>query len=136
MPDQFETGTKQVHIKSVGGQIPTQEQAKLTVQEKTLSNVTVGAGAATNFTANLIDMDGFTYIGIGAMADISHSWTINAFPTSDGTNIFTQAAVVAASTSTSKGGAGICYMNYAVIQIINNDAATRTYNVWTRKFNV
>jgi hypothetical protein len=132
----LETGIKAVHINSTEGQLPMQMQSQLTPQEKTLTAVTVAAGGTTNFTSNLVDMDGYNTIGVGVTADASHAWNLNIFPSPDGTNLISPAAVVQSSTSTTKGGAGTCPLSFAVYQIVNNDAVTRTYNAWTRKFNL
>jgi hypothetical protein len=135
MPDQFETGTKQVHIKSVGGQLPTQSQSQLTPQEKTLSSVTVNAGITTNFTANAIDMDGFCKVGIAVTATASHAFAIASVSSPDGSATVSNIATQASSTGWGKHAVGECPTNYAMIQITNNDAATQTYNAWTRKWN-
>ncbi|AKQ07429.1 hypothetical protein AVT25_gp08 [Bacillus phage Pavlov] len=118
------------------GLVPTEEQAKYTPQEKTLNAVTVTAGGATNFTSNIVTMDGFNTLGVGLTADISHSWNLNVYSSPDGTTLISPAFITQSSTSTTKGGSGTCPLNFAVIQIVNNDAATRTYNAWSRKLNL
>jgi hypothetical protein len=135
MPDQFETGTKQVHIKSVGGQLPNQQQSQLTPQEKTLNAVTVNAGITTNFTANAIDMDGFCKVGMMVTTGTSHAFAIAAISSPDGTTTVANIATQASSAGFGKHVTGECPGNYAMVQITNNDAATQTYNAWTRKWN-
>ncbi|AIW03693.1 hypothetical protein CPT_Pookie8 [Bacillus phage Pookie] len=116
------------------GLVPTEEQAKYTPQEKTLSALTVNAGITTNFTSNAIPMDGFTKLGAG-VSSTSHSFTAALLASPDGTTLIGDPAVSKSSTSTSKHLVGEMALNFAVIQITNNDAASKTYDVWTRKFN-
>ena len=119
------------------GLVPTEEQAKYTPQDKILNGVTVIAGGSTNFTANAVYMDGFNTLGVGVLADASHSWVLNVLPSADGsTVIISPAFITQTSTSTTKGGVGTCGLMFAVIQITNNDAATRTYNAWARRMNL
>ncbi|AJK28075.1 hypothetical protein AVV20_gp08 [Bacillus phage Palmer] len=118
------------------GLVPIEEQARLTPQEKTLNNVTVTAGGSMTFASNPILMDGFNTIAAGGSADISHSWTMFVLASPDGSFTFGDPVINRASTSGTKAAAGTCFFNFAFIQIVNNDAATRTYNVWTRKFNL
>jgi hypothetical protein len=136
MANSMETGIKPVHIAGTDGQVPTQEQSRLTPQEKTLTAVTVAAGGATNFTSNVVDMDGYNTIGVGVTASASHAWNLNVFSSPDGSTLISPAAVVQSSTSTTKGGAGTCPLAFAVYQIVNNDTVTRTYDAWSRKMNL
>ncbi|MFS0904130.1 hypothetical protein AB3N02_13835 [Priestia aryabhattai] len=116
------------------GMLPMQMQEQLTPQEKTLNAVTVNAGITTNFTANAINMDGYTQLGVGLTTTNSHSFSVVAINSPDGSTTL-EAAFSKARTALTASVQGAIALNYAVIQIINNDAATQTYNVWTRKFN-
>jgi hypothetical protein len=134
MASSMETGVKGVHITGTDGQVPTQLASQLTPQEKTLSSVTVSAGATTNFIANAIDMDGFSQLGLGLTTTNSHSFSVVVINSPDGSTTL-EAAFSKARTALTASVQGNVALNYAVIQIINNDVATQTYNVWTRKFN-
>jgi hypothetical protein len=135
MAESMETGVKKVHISSTAGQVPMQQMSQLTPQDKTLNGVTVTAGGATVFTASPIDMDGYSYLGIGGTTDLSHSWSLYAMPSPDGTNAFGDVFINRTGTNATKAGTGQSPLNYVLLQIVNNDAATRTYNIWSRKFN-
>jgi len=117
------------------GQIPTQQQSQLAPQEKTLNAVTVNAGISTVFTANAINMDGYSTLGIGGSADASHTWNLFAMPSPDGTNSFGDTFIGRTGASATKAGSGVSPLSYAVLQITNSDTVTHTYNIWTRKFN-
>jgi hypothetical protein len=132
----LESGIKAVHINSVEGQLPMQQQTQWTPQDKTLVAVTVAAGVMTNYTSNLVDMDGFNTLGVGVTADASHPWLLNVLSSPDGTNLISPAFITQNSTSTTKGGQGVCFMNFAVFQLTNNDTVTHTYNAWARKMNL
>jgi hypothetical protein len=134
MANSMETGVKMVHIAGTDGQVPFQLASQATPQERTLSSVTVSAGATTNFTANAIDMDGFTQLGLGLTTTNSHSFSVVVINSPDGSTTL-EAAFSKARTALTASVQGNVALNYAVIQIINNDVATQTYNVWTRKFN-
>jgi hypothetical protein len=131
----LESGIKAVHINSTEGQLPMQQQTQLTPQDKTLNAVTVNAGITTSFTANLIDMDGYSKLGAGVVATASHSYVASLLASPDGTTLVGDPAVSKSSTSTSKHLVGEMALNFGVLQITNNDAATQTYSVWTRKWN-
>jgi hypothetical protein len=135
MAESMETGVKKVHISSTAGQVPMQQMSQLTPQEKTLSSVTVNAGITTNFTANAIDMDGFCKVGMAVTATASHAFAIAAVSSPDGTVTVSNIATQASSAGWGKHVVGECPTNYAMVQITNNDAATQTYNAWTRKWN-
>jgi hypothetical protein len=130
----METGVKGVHIVGTDGQVPMEMASQTTAQEKTLNAVTVNAGITTNFTANAINMDGFSKLGLGLTTTNSHSFSVVAINSPDGSTTL-EAAFSKARTALTASVQGDIALNYAVIQIINNDVATQTYNVWTRKFN-
>lgn len=134
MPSSMETGVKGVHIVGTDGQVPMEMGSQSTPQDKTLNAVTVNAGITTNFTANAVNMDGFSKLGLGLTTTNSHSFSVVAVNSPDGSTTL-EAAFSKARTALTASVQGDIALNYAIIQIINNDAATQTYNVWTRKFN-
>jgi hypothetical protein len=135
MAESMETGVKKVHISSTAGQVPMQQMSQLTPQEKTLNAVTVTAGGATLFTSNVIDMDGFAKIGVGCYADVAHNWNLFILASQDGNYAFGDPVLSKSTSSATKAGSGECFLNYALLQIVNNDTVTHTYNAWTRKWN-
>lgn len=131
----FETGVKQIHISGVAGQIPVEVQSQLTPQEKILSSVTVNAGITTRFISNIINMDGYARLGVAVHGDSSHNFTANILASGDGSTVAGDPAITKTGATFTKLLVGEPGLNYAVLEIINNDAATRTYNVWARKYN-
>lgn len=118
------------------GQVPVQEQSRLTPQEKFASAVSVSAGG-TQIVA-YVPMTGYTDFGIGIIATVSHTWGVNVLPSADGTQTnMTYAADLTISTGASitKGGKGQSTLEYIAIQIVNNDTVARTYDIWVRKVN-
>lgn len=134
MPSSMETGVKGVHIVGTDGQVPMEMGSQSTPQDKTLNAVTVNAGITTNFTANAVNMDGFSKLGLGLTTTNSHSFSVVVLNSPDGSTAL-EATFSKARTALTASVQGDVALNYAIIQIINNDAATQTYNVWTRKFN-
>jgi len=117
------------------GLVPTEEQARYTPQEKTLVNVTVNAGITTNFTANAVNFDGFTGVGVVVIPNTTHNFGIAAVSSPDGALTVANIATQATSSNSGKHVVGDVPSQFVIVQIQNNDAATQTYNAWVRKMN-
>lgn len=117
------------------GLVPTEEQAKYTPQDKTLSSVTIAAGGQTTYTANAINMDGFTKLGVGIVAGASHSFIASVLASPDASTLIGEPAMTKSATSSTRHLVGEVALNFAIIQLTNNDAASQTYNAWSRKYN-
>lgn len=127
---------KQVSLTGSDVQNPVEIQGVYTEQEKTLSAASVGAGGTVNFTSFPVNMAGFTEFGAVCVASASHTYTLNVLPSPDGTTTLGDPITSKAGTSSGRRlDVSKSPCDYIVYQIINNDTAARTYDIWTRKMN-
>lgn len=128
----------QYYLAGAGRMIPMEEQRRTAIQTKLLDNVAVGAGVTTTFSNNPIDMTGFNTLGLGCFASASHAFVFKASGSPDGTstNMLGETIYNSTSTSWTKGGVGTAPLDYALVQITNNDTVSRNYTVYTRKMNL
>jgi hypothetical protein len=134
MANSMETGVKRVHIQSAEGQIPQQMMSQYTPQEKVASSYSLTMGSSAN--VYVADMDGFAKAGINVNASPSHDYTLSVSYSPDAAFSMQTAAGTKTGASFSKWLPPIeCVTQYLIISITNNDAATRTYDVWVRKWN-
>jgi hypothetical protein len=124
----------QYFLAGAGRKIPVEQQGQLTPQNKEATAASVGAGAT--LTIATVNMDGYSDFGVSCIASASHNYALNVFCSPDGASKIGYFAMQINSTANqTKGGTGTAYANYIMVEIINNDAAAKTYDVWVRKMN-
>lgn len=114
------------------GQIPTQEQSRLTPQDKVATAFSINAGAT--LTVATVPMSGYSALGYNSFASASHAHATTIWASPDGA---TRTGTVATVTATNQGRnlLGDVSAEYAIIEVTNSDASARTYDVWARKMN-
>lgn len=132
MPSSMETGVKGVHITGTDGQVPTQLGSQFTPQVKEASAANVNAGVASILVT--VDMDGFSKLGIDTYGSTGHDHKLTIWASPDGT---IQTGSITSATGNVRGRNAVVEVPsaYALIEITNNDVASRTYDIWSRKFN-
>ncbi|AGY47930.1 hypothetical protein Plant_8 [Bacillus phage poppyseed] len=114
------------------GLVPTEEQARMTPQDKVLSAYSVSMGATV--IVYTVPMDGFTAVGFNLYGSTSHSHKTTVWSMPDGT---TQTGSLTSVDATTRGRNLLvdCPSNFAGLEIVNNHTAAVTYDLWVRKMN-
>ncbi|MFE4029146.1 hypothetical protein ACFX4N_23615 [Priestia sp. YIM B13551] len=119
-------------------QQPMEVQGVLSIQDKRLTAYSVSAGASVNITASAVQMEGFTQASLVVTTGTSHNFDLKLLASPDGVAVIDNA--IAQATPTGAGTNKYILpikspTDYLVIQITNNDASARTYDVWVRRTN-
>lgn len=132
MPSSFETGVKKVQIAGTDGQVPFEMQSQATPQTKEVTAASVAAAATT--TIATFPVTGFTTVGVTVNPNAAHNFTVNIYTSPDGTIKSTQLSTVSA-TGGARSALVDCPAEYIIVEVNNADAASKTYDVWSRKMN-
>jgi hypothetical protein len=132
MPSSFETGVKKVQIAGADGQVPFEMQSQSTPQTKEVTGASVAAAATT--TIATIQVTGFSTVGIIVNPSASHNYTLNVYASPDGT-IKADKLTTSSATGGARSPIVDCPAEYVIVEVNNADAASKTYDVWSRKMN-